>query len=251
MQQRPGTSNVFIILLIVLLGAALAVGYFLYFRPEPPDTAEVTVPTSSRTAKSSDVQTRIRRKVTAEKAPETPPDPAEVLAEFHTPFLPTPPHDLITPDLPDIKTAKVSQPEPAKPEPEKPETPKVEEKPVPEPAKPEPKIVAPPPKAEASPAPTLAKAPKPSKGGKWVANVLSTRDGEVARHVLDQLMNLPYRVYAYKTVVKGKEYYRIRVGFFNTSGEAEKVGMALSAQYRLPKPWVVRPGPQELKKYQD
>lgn len=312
MKQRPGASKLTYILLVVLLGAALAAGYFLYFRPEPPETAEVTVPTVSRTAQNTKVQTKISGKVTAEKTPEPLPDPAEILAEFHTPFEATPPRDLITPVLPEKLMAKVSPPpkpakptgsiteepltevtpqKPAAPEPEKTAVAEAETVPSPkpvepmekkpesvtaeisqpapaatEPAKPESTTTEAPPtkpapaeavKPEPSttgpsePAPTVVQAPKPSTGGKWVANVLSTRDGDVARNLLDQLVKLPYHVYAYKTVVKGKEYYRIRVGFFNTQTEAEQVGQTLANQYRLPKPWIVRPGPQELKKYQD
>lgn len=83
----------------------------------------------------------------------------------------------------------------------------------------------------------------------YVINALSTQDGDVARKVMDELRGLPHRVYAYQTVVKGKNYYRIRIGFFDTYEEAASTGQKLSSRHKLPKPWIVTPGREELKKY--
>lgn len=96
-----------------------------------------------------------------------------------------------------------------------------------------------------------ARTKKNDKLNKWVVNVLSTQDGKKARQVLDALVNIPHHVYAYTTKVKGKDYIRIRVGFFDTKKEAEAVGAKLRKQHKLPKPWLVKPGPEELSKYYD
>jgi hypothetical protein len=88
-----------------------------------------------------------------------------------------------------------------------------------------------------------------SNKGAYVINALSTQDPDKTRELLDALISLPHTVYAYRTKVKGKDWYRIRVGFFPTHGEAERVGLEIAAEHGLPSPWIVKPGPQELKKY--
>ncbi|MEW6263180.1 MAG: SPOR domain-containing protein [Thermodesulfobacteriota bacterium] len=83
----------------------------------------------------------------------------------------------------------------------------------------------------------------------WVVNILSTQDSNQVRQIMDALVKSPYRVYAYQTEIKGQNWYRLRVGFFNTRQEAEQVGRGLAKQLRLAQPWIVRPGPEEVAKH--
>ena len=83
----------------------------------------------------------------------------------------------------------------------------------------------------------------------WVVNTLSTRELDRVKEVFTALPKKNYAIYAYKTNVNGKEWFRIRIGFFTSRQEAEEVGQRLAKEYALPEPWVVRPGPQELATY--
>ena len=83
----------------------------------------------------------------------------------------------------------------------------------------------------------------------WVVNTLSTQELDKVREVFTVLPKKDFAIYSYKTNVNGKEWFRIRVGFFTSRQEAEEVGQRLAKQYALPEPWVVRPGPQELATY--
>jgi cell division septation protein DedD len=85
--------------------------------------------------------------------------------------------------------------------------------------------------------------------GAWVVNVLSTKDMTILRKTFDALIETPHQVYSYQAKVKGENWHRIRVGFFETREEAERVGRQLSAKHNLPKPWLVKPGPQELERF--
>ena len=94
------------------------------------------------------------------------------------------------------------------------------------------------------------KAAFPSRGGPvWVINVLSTQDGDKALDTLNSLINLPYQVYSYQKKIKGRNWYRIRVGFFFSRKEAERVGRQLTREHGLPPPWIVKPSHSEAVKY--
>ncbi|MEW5721850.1 MAG: SPOR domain-containing protein [Thermodesulfobacteriota bacterium] len=85
----------------------------------------------------------------------------------------------------------------------------------------------------------------------YVVNVLSTQEPEKASTVLDKLSKAGYKVYQYETEVNGRKWLRVRLGFFASKDEAEKVGRKLAAEHNLPEPWIVTPGPQELARFRD
>ena len=88
-----------------------------------------------------------------------------------------------------------------------------------------------------------------NKSRLWAVNILSTQEKEKLDDVLSKMKGSPYTVYTYSADVKGKTWLRLRVGFFSSREEAEKVGRELAARYNLDAPWIVRPGPIEIDTY--
>lgn len=85
----------------------------------------------------------------------------------------------------------------------------------------------------------------------WVINVTSTTEASDAERVFNKLRNSGHKVYSYQAEVEGRIWHRVRIGFFPNQAEAREVGEALAKQHNLPTPWVVRPGPDELKTHKN
>ncbi|MFH1134565.1 MAG: SPOR domain-containing protein [Pseudomonadota bacterium] len=127
-----------------------------------------------------------------------------------------------------------------------------ETKPASEPPQVQPPAVTPPVASAPSSAPGTRKSSraKPSAKSTWVINALSTKNQEEAKHYFQLLSQSSYRVYTYMVNLKGENWHRLRLGFFSSQKAAREVGAALAKQYKLPPPWIVQPGPEELKQYQ-
>jgi cell division septation protein DedD len=65
-----------------------------------------------------------------------------------------------------------------------------------------------------------------------------------SQHVVDQLKKGGYDAYVMETEVKGKVWYRVRVGFFPSREEARRVAREITRSYGLQSPWLARQ-PQE------
>lgn len=105
--------------------------------------------------------------------------------------------------------------------------------------------------AEAKPAPAGEISPSRNKAAKawWVVNSYSTPEAADAERILKKLLGDGYTVYSYPTEVDGRVWHRVRVGFFKSQAEAQTAGEALAQRHNLPKPWVARPGPDEMQTY--
>lgn len=270
MNLRAGKSTFGSLLLVLILaaGAALA-AYFLYLRT-PSDDSSPRV--AARTAPETDdttVSPTLKHQFTPEEKqalesaaqpPRTaaPPEPeTSAASDAASSAVPQPP----TPAEPTASDAAAAvatdEPKPAPPVTEGtppasgPDT--VAASPAPETTSPipAPEAIAPsaPPVAATASPVAKPRTAKPKSGEVWAVNALSTQDGVKARELLDELMKLPYHVYAYQKEIKGRNWYRIRIGFFSSRDEADKVGVDLARRYNLPPPWIVRPGKQELDKY--
>ncbi|KXS56049.1 MAG: hypothetical protein AMR96_04690 [Candidatus Adiutrix intracellularis] len=89
---------------------------------------------------------------------------------------------------------------------------------------------------------------------RWVVNISSTPDAAESSRILSNLLgqNVGGQVYAYETRIDGRLQHRIRVGFFFTKEEAEKVGREIKERYHLFfAPWAVRPTQEEENKYKN
>lgn len=83
----------------------------------------------------------------------------------------------------------------------------------------------------------------------WALNVVSTTDPKLAFDIMRRLQTTDHTVYTYKFTTQGKDWHRVRLGFFATREEAEKANQRLMAQMNTPNSWIVQPGPEELALY--
>lgn len=96
-------------------------------------------------------------------------------------------------------------------------------------------------KAEkSSPAPATEKAAqsgeKAERGGKgWTVQVNAFPEEKSAKSWVDRLKNKGYNAYVVEVSIKGKTWYRVRVGNYSTREEAKKVEETLKTKENYPK----------------
>lgn len=109
--------------------------------------------------------------------------------------------------------------------------------------------------AEAKPAPT-ENAPAVTPGeisDLWVVNISSTPDLAESNRLLNRVIatDVGGQVYFYETTIDDRVHHRIRVGFFNSRGEAEAMGQKVKEAFKLSAtPWAVKPTVEEVERYQ-
>ena len=79
----------------------------------------------------------------------------------------------------------------------------------------------------------------------WVANVLSTTTNAEIVPPAVTLVKQGYPVYIVRANVKGKEYMRLRVGFFKNRSEADEVGKKIKEQLNFQDSWSTRADKEE------
>ncbi len=79
----------------------------------------------------------------------------------------------------------------------------------------------------------------------WVVNVMSARTNEEIVPLAVRLVRRGFPVYVTRTQVKGKEWMRLRVGFFAAKAEAQEVGKKIKETVRVEEPWIVKAGKEE------
>ena len=86
---------------------------------------------------------------------------------------------------------------------------------------------------------------KKATGTAWVANVLSTTTNAEIVPPAVTLVKQGYPVYIVRANVKGKEYMRLRVGFFKNRSEADEVGKKIKEQLNFQDSWSTRADKEE------
>ena len=86
---------------------------------------------------------------------------------------------------------------------------------------------------------------KKGTGTVWVANVLSTTSNAEIVPPAVTLVKQGYPVYIVRANVKGKEYMRLRVGFFKNRSEADEVGKKIKEQLNFQDSWSTRADKEE------
>lgn len=76
------------------------------------------------------------------------------------------------------------------------------------------------------------------QGKAWRAQVNAFPDERSAKQLVDRLKNKGYNAYVSEVQNKGKTWYRVNVGRFNSRDEAEKTVEALRAKENFPKSFV-------------
>ncbi len=83
----------------------------------------------------------------------------------------------------------------------------------------------------------------------WVINVLSTAYYDKLVKAAAEVMKMGHPTYVTRVKSEGKEWIRLRAGFFKTKAEADEEGGKILAALRLPKIWTAKPSQDELEKY--
>lgn len=83
----------------------------------------------------------------------------------------------------------------------------------------------------------------------WVVNVLSTPNKREIIPATMKLLGEGYPAYITNTKVNGKDYMRLRVGFFGKKAEAESEGEKIKALLKLGEPWKTKAGNEEFKDF--
>lgn len=83
----------------------------------------------------------------------------------------------------------------------------------------------------------------------WVVNVLSSPKNEKVVPVAIKLMKEGYPVYLTRVRVKGRDWIRVRTGFFHTQQEAGREGNKIKALMNIKDIWITRADEQELEEF--
>jgi hypothetical protein len=84
---------------------------------------------------------------------------------------------------------------------------------------------------------------------KWVVNVLSTTDEKKMVPIAIRLIENGYKVYIARAEIKGKEWMRLRVGFFDSLAEGNAEEKKIHSIANLGDLWVTEAGEEELKEF--
>ncbi|MBN2062464.1 MAG: hypothetical protein JW882_18825 [Deltaproteobacteria bacterium] len=90
---------------------------------------------------------------------------------------------------------------------------------------------------------------KSRENSPWVINVLSSQNDEKIVMNALRLIKFGYPVYISRAKIKGEEWMRLRVGFFNKKVEAEKEGNNIMDQLGLPDIWTTKIETGELDEF--
>lgn len=83
----------------------------------------------------------------------------------------------------------------------------------------------------------------------WVVNVLSAKtERDIIAHAL-KLLKKGYPVYITSTQVKGKQWIRLRVGFFKTKKEADAVGKDIQRVLNFGQTWSTKAKREEFEEF--
>ncbi len=83
----------------------------------------------------------------------------------------------------------------------------------------------------------------------WVLNVLSTPNKREIIPAAVKLVKEGYPAYITLVNVKGKDYMRLRVGFFKNRAEADAEGKKIMALLKLGEPWKTKADKEELEDF--
>lgn len=106
------------------------------------------------------------------------------------------------------------------------------------------------PKAKPAPRPavTTMAAKRPAQKP-YIVNVASFRTKSEALQVKDTLRKGGYNVYRTEFVKDGTKWHRIRVGFYPSRAEADKVSKEVVSKYGIKGGWITRPSWSEYDAY--
>ena len=92
--------------------------------------------------------------------------------------------------------------------------------------------------AKEEPAPSVDQAESKENGKRWTVQVNAFPDERSAKSWVDRLKNKGYNAYVTEVSIKGKTWYRVRVGEYGTREEARKVEETLKTKENYPKAFI-------------
>lgn len=216
-------KTIIVLIVLAVIGGAAA-AYLLYFK----DMGTPPTPETEKIAK------RIKIETPASEEKNEAVKPTAVKTQTPTPSQPQPEVSHAKPEA--VKPAEV------KPEIKKKEEIKliVEKKPSAQESASEKKLVAKKKKQE------LIVTAKKAAYKSWAVHIASYVSREEAEAMAKRLKQDRYNAYITEFNMKGKHWYRVRVGFYSSKQVADEVGKKLSFSYNLSGIWVVKPIKKEI-----
>ena len=83
----------------------------------------------------------------------------------------------------------------------------------------------------------------------WVINVLSAKSDEKIVPITLKLIESGYPAYIYQVKIKGEDWIRLRVGFFNNKDEANKEGNKIMNLLKITDIWTTKVDDAELREF--
>jgi len=214
-----------ILLIVLIIVGGSSAAYFLYFK----DIGVISTPQPERVVK----RMKIDIPPSEEKKEAAPSSPAQTQV---------PP----TAQMPAQGQPSVPQTGPAKPtEIAKLEVAKKEE------AKPPVKEVIPEKKKAVAKKETPKPTAKKAQDKPWAIHVASFTSMDEAQAIAQKLKQGKFNTYITEFNLKGRQWYRVRVGFYSSEEEAKVVGKRISRSYNLSGIWTVKPMKQEVMTHLD
>lgn len=87
------------------------------------------------------------------------------------------------------------------------------------------------------------------QGNHYVINVLSSPDIEKINPITVKLIDKGFFTYITGTKVNGKDWYRLRVGFFNTRSDAQETGQKIKGLLGISEIWAVKIEDNEFREF--
>ncbi len=214
--DRFGKKTIILLATFVVIGGG-AVAYFLFLQ----DAGVVQAPEPEKIAK--------RMKIEVPSPPEAKKEAAlPAGAQTQT----QPPAQIPSAQQETVKSAEV-----------KPEATKKEE------IKPAIQEVVPEKKAEAKKETQKTTAGKKMPYKPWAVHVASYTSNEEALAMVKRLQQDNYNAYMTEFYLKGRHWYRVRIGFYASNQDAKTVGKKLSASYGINGIWTVKPMKKEIMRH--
>lgn len=80
----------------------------------------------------------------------------------------------------------------------------------------------------------------------WAVHVASYMSKEEALAMVKRLKQNNYNAYMTEFNLKGKYWYRVRIGFYASDREAKSIGKKISGNYSMSGMWTVKPNKKEI-----
>lgn len=82
----------------------------------------------------------------------------------------------------------------------------------------------------------------------WAVQVSACQSYTQAKDFRDELKDKGFPAYLTEETIKGKKWYRVRLGFYSTKKEAVEVGKRIASEFKIKDYWPVKPANEEIEK---